>query len=74
MLLLVGVMQGTSQSGHLNLQIADLSKDQKILQEARNTAQEILEKYTQLQHPDNFKLKQFLLNQKSEMKKWSKIS
>jgi ATP-dependent DNA helicase RecG len=69
-----GDMQGTSQSGHLNLQIADLSKDQKILQEARNTAQEILEKDTQLQHPDNFKLKQFLLNQKSEMKKWSKIS
>jgi ATP-dependent DNA helicase RecG len=69
-----GDMEGTSQSGHLNLHIADLSKDQKILQEARNSAQEILDQDPQLQHPNNFKLKQFLLNQKSEAKKWSKIS
>lgn len=69
-----GDMEGTSQSGHLNLHIADLAKDQKILQEARNSAQEILDQDPQLQQPNNFKLKQFLLNQKSEAKKWSKIS
>ena len=69
-----GDMQGTSQSGHLNLSIADITKDQKILQEARNTAEEILDKDAQLQLPENFKLRQYLSNLKSEMKKWSRIS
>ena len=69
-----GDMQGTSQSGHLNLRIADITKDQKILQEARNTAEEILDKDAQLQLPENFKLRQYLSNLKSEMKKWSRIS
>ncbi len=69
-----GDMQGTSQSGHLNLRIADITKDQKILQEARNTAEEILDKDAQLQLPDNFRLRQHISNLKSEMKKWSRIS
>ncbi len=69
-----GDIEGTQQSGILNLRLADISKDQKILQEARITAQEILEQDPHLQQPDNFKIKQHMLEVKKETKKWSKIS
>jgi ATP-dependent DNA helicase RecG len=69
-----GDMQGTQQSGFLNLHIADIVKDQKILQEARISAQEILDADHKLEKPEHFKLKQQLLEMKKEGRKWSKIS
>jgi len=69
-----GDMQGTQQSGFLNLHIADIVKDQKILQEARITAQEILDADAKLEKPEHFKLKQQLLEMKKEGRRWSKIS
>jgi ATP-dependent DNA helicase RecG len=70
-----GDMQGTQQSGFLNLRIADIVKDQLLLQEARLTAQEILDTDSRLEKPTHAKLKQHLLKmKKEESKKWSKIS
>jgi ATP-dependent DNA helicase RecG len=69
-----GNMEGTQQSGFLNLHIADIVKDQKILQEARVTAQEILDADHRLEKPEHFKLKQQLLEMKKEGRRWSRIS
>ncbi|TAE73177.1 MAG: ATP-dependent DNA helicase RecG [Bacteroidetes bacterium] len=69
-----GDMSGTQQSGVVNLLIADLAKDGIILQEARNTAQEILEKDENLQNPENKVFELFLSIQKENESVWSRIS
>lgn len=55
-----GDITGTQQSGVLELKMADLAKDQVILQEARNTVIEIFEKDPLLELPENSLLKTFL--------------
>lgn len=69
-----GDMAGTQQSGVLNLMIADLAKDGIILQEARNTAQTILDEDAQLEKTENQILKNYLNLQKENQSIWSKIS
>lgn len=69
-----GDIEGTMQSGHVDLRQADLVKDQNILQEARATALEILNTDPRLETPENLPLKQHLIATKREAKKWSKVA
>jgi len=70
-----GDIEGTQQSGiPFDLKIANLGEDGQILQLARDTAQQILDKDTELTAPDN----EILSKQLSKISKlqydWSKIS
>ena len=69
-----GDTEGTRQSGLLDLKLADLSKDQKILQLANDVAEKILEKDTLLQAPENQILKLELHKRSAGKTIWSKIS
>jgi len=69
-----GNMEGTQQSGILNLKIADLSKDGKILQTARELAKRILEKDAGLKLPVNHPLKVYLEKTTKEFRGWGRIS
>lgn len=55
-----GDLSGTQQSGVLDLKLADLAKDQVILQEARNTLIQIFEEDPSLLLPQNHLLKVYL--------------
>jgi len=69
-----GDLTGTQQSGVLDLLLADLSKDQSILQMAREEAIKILEDDPELSKPEH----QGIKNQVATVRKlglsWSKIS
>jgi len=69
-----GDIQGTQQSGLLNLKIADLAKDGQILQMARNEAIEILKDDTNLQQQKNIRLVNALAELKRSKVNWSRIS
>lgn len=60
-----GDISGTQQSGVLELKLADLAKDQLILQEARSTVMQILAEDPQLELPDNSLLKTYLTKRSS---------
>lgn len=68
-----GEIEGTRQSGTLNLKLADLVQDKQILETARNLALEILENDPDLTKQENFSLREHLrlLIGKTP---WSKIS
>jgi len=68
-----GDITGTQQSGVLELKMANLAKDQIILQEARNTVIEIFDKDAMLELPENLLLKNYL-NKKSRAIAFDKIS
>jgi ATP-dependent DNA helicase RecG len=55
-----GDITGTQQSGVLELKMANLAKDQVILQEARNTVIELFEKDAMLDKPEHVLLKNYL--------------
>lgn len=68
-----GELEGTIQSGILNMRIADITKDQQILAIARVAAQNILNNDPELKNAENGVLNNYLLNfQKG--KKWGSIS
>ena len=69
-----GDIEGTAQSGILNLHIADLAKDGKILQAARHMAIEILDSDPKLEKPENERLKNYLELEAKERRVWSRIS
>ncbi len=69
-----GNIEGTQQSGILNLQIADLAQDGRILQTAREIAHRILEDDPNLQRPEHQPLRQHLDSQERRQREWSKIS
>lgn len=69
-----GNIAGTQQSGILNLKIADLSRDGKILQTARELAARILDKDPTLEHPLNQALKAYLEKHGKKLRGWSRIS
>jgi len=69
-----GDLQGTQQSGLLNLNIADLAKDGQILQLARDTAIEILKEDPDLALAKNHRLKTNLNHLFSNKVNWSRIS
>ena len=55
-----GDLQGTQQSGILDLKIADIVKDEMILQYARNLAIDILNDDPQLEKDINLPMKKYL--------------
>ncbi len=55
-----GDITGTQQSGVLELKMANLAKDQIILQEARNTVIQLFEQDPTLSNPENILLKNYL--------------
>jgi len=69
-----GNIEGTEQSGALDLKIADLLKDQQILITARHLASEILKDDSELQKPENISLASFLAEMKNKKNNWSRIS
>lgn len=69
-----GDLMGTQQSGALDLLIADLGKDGKILQAARETAIRVLEDDPELQKAENRVIKIQVERTKKSAVNWSKIS
>ena len=68
-----GEIEGTRQSGALNLKLADLLQDKQLLDTARNLALDLLDKDPDLAHHENSSIKEYLrlLSGKTP---WSKIS
>lgn len=69
-----GDMAGTTQSGVLDLNIADLAKDAQILHSARNIATEILADDPNLEKPENGNIAYQLAMANSSKTNWSRIS
>jgi ATP-dependent DNA helicase RecG len=69
-----GDLEGTRQSGLLDLRIADLGKDGQILKEARAMAQQILDRDPGLAHPLNSSMRDFLARERARTKDWARIS
>ena len=68
-----GDIEGTRQSGALNLRLADLIKDKAILNAAKEFAEKVVEKDPEFQLPENEPLKYYLLSLQGKTP-WSKIS
>jgi ATP-dependent DNA helicase RecG len=68
-----GEIEGTRQSGALNLRVADLIKDKAILEEARKAAEVIVAEDPELQAQENMSLKHYLTSLQGKTP-WSKIS
>lgn len=68
-----GDIQGTQQSGVLDLKLADLAQDQVILTEARNTIIELFDEDPMLELPKNSLLKSYL-HKKNQGITFDKIS
>ena len=68
-----GEIEGTKQSGALNFRLASIVNDRAMLEEARKTAEELLEKDPDLEMAENLPLKEHLVSQKGKTK-WSKIA
>jgi len=68
-----GNLEGTQQSGVLDLKVANIVTDQELLITVRNYVQMIFEKDPQLVHPENMVLNESLKT-KGEGLAWNKIS
>jgi ATP-dependent DNA helicase RecG len=68
-----GDIEGTRQSGLLDLKLADIVEDRPILEAARASAEKILQEDPDLSMPENQSLQQFLAAQQGKSQ-WSKIS
>ena len=68
-----GDLMGTQQSGILDLLIADLGKDSKILEVARQAAEELLEDDPNLDKEENALIKQQVKRQRKSSLNWSRI-
>ena len=68
-----GNIEGTQQSGVLDLKVADLTTDQEILQQARNCVIEIFEKDPQLAAPEH-QILNLAFQPKNAGLSWDKIS
>ena len=69
-----GDLMGTQQSGILDLLVADLAKDGKILETARAAARELLEKDPHIEKPENLLIKEQIRHQRKSSLNWSRIS
>jgi ATP-dependent DNA helicase RecG len=69
-----GDIEGTQQSGVLDLKLADLGKDYSLLTEARATVTEILEQDPQLELPEHQVLQEYFRPKTSGGIGWEKIS
>jgi ATP-dependent DNA helicase RecG len=69
-----GDLQGTQQSGDLDLNIANLARDQGILTQCRELAREILTEDPELSMPQNAMIKQNLEALQKTAMDWARIS
>ncbi len=69
-----GNMEGTQQSGNIDLRIANLATDGPIIEEARNCALSVLESDPDLSLPDHAQMKAYYIQQKAQSGHWAKIS
>ncbi len=69
-----GDIMGTQQSGMLDLKIADLAKDNQLLNAARICASELLDDDPDLTNKRNFIVRSELQIQMKKRKNWSRIS
>jgi ATP-dependent DNA helicase RecG len=69
-----GNMDGTQQSGLLNLRIADLARDGQLVQLAREWAQQLLDADPTLSAPQHLLLKEYLEVHFNKVKGWGRIS
>ncbi|MDF9799996.1 ATP-dependent DNA helicase RecG [Catalinimonas alkaloidigena] len=69
-----GDIEGTQQSGVLDLLVADITKDGKILQEARLSAMLVLEKDPELILTDHQPIRNHIYSLRQDSTNWSKIS
>ena len=69
-----GDLMGTQQSGLLDLLIADLGKDGKILTQAREAAIEILQHDAELKTAQHLPIKNHLSSLRKSVTNWSRIS
>lgn len=69
-----GDLMGTRQSGILDLKIANLATDAKVLQYARNAAADILEEDPRLENPENLPVARRAAELFRNKPNWSRIS
>ena len=69
-----GNIMGTQQSGVLNLKIADVVKDSKVLVSARNTAISLLQKDPNLSKKENLPIRNTFSKMSKSSKIWGNIS
>jgi len=69
-----GDLEGTQQSGILDLKIADIVRDVQILHKAREQASTILDFDPLLEAPENTRLVKHLSERYRHVKDWSRIS
>jgi ATP-dependent DNA helicase RecG len=69
-----GDIQGTQQSGILNLRIADIVQDEKVLKFARNIASDILEDDPALAKDKNAILAKHIIHMDEHQQNWGLIS
>ena len=69
-----GDIQGTQQSGMLDLHLADIVKDEKMIKVARDVATEIISEDSFLELPKNYLLKQQIHRIRKAKGNWEKIS
>ncbi|MGD9328203.1 MAG: ATP-dependent DNA helicase RecG [Cyclobacteriaceae bacterium] len=69
-----GDLMGTQQSGVLDLLIADIAKDGKILQIARESAKSVLEDDPELIKDQNSNIKNHIATLRRDAVNWSRIS
>jgi ATP-dependent DNA helicase RecG len=69
-----GDLMGTQQSGVLDLLIADLAKDSRILSESRAAAQTLLSEDPNLANPENANIRHHIESLPATAVNWSRIS
>jgi len=69
-----GDLEGTRQSGILDLKLADIVKDEQMLKAARNIAQRLLDDDPQLAKPENQRMVRYLEYLRTKKSEWSMIS
>lgn len=69
-----GNLEGTQQSGDLDLKMANLAQDQAILVAARVAAMEILDRDPNLESKDHYPIRQYMKDMKMKFRNWGRIS
>ncbi len=69
-----GDIEGTRQSGLLDLKLADIIKDEKLLTYARLSAIETIDIDPELKSPENIPVKNYLSYLNKQTTNWGRIS
>ncbi len=69
-----GDLEGTRQSGILDLKLADIVRDEQLLRASRNIAQKLLDEDPHLTNIDNQRMVRYLNYLNSKKSEWAQIS